>query len=505
MNPALLPLFVAIPLIGVATTVLWRQPLVERVLMIAVPAATGVVGLALLADRDDHPILVHQVGGYLPGFAIPFVCDAATALMLTVTGLATATAAAYLILTGEDRYRFVPPLVLMLVAGVNGALLTADLFNLFVWIEVMLLPSYALIAVTGAWTRLQVGRTFLLVNLLTSTLLLIGIALVYAVTGTVNLGALAGAAIGNPSAALAGALLLFALAVKAAVVPMHSWLGRTYPGTSAGIMALFAAVHTKVALYAMYRVYVVLYGGTPAPWATVLGVLVVATMVLGAFGTLGERRIRSAMSWQMVSGVGHILLGPLVLSATALGAGLFYLVHHVVSMGAVLLVAGAIETTYGSGRFDRLRGLMRREKVAAALMALGLLSLVGLPPMSGLWGKVGLVWTIVPTGGRWAWVLIVAIVLASFVSLMAVQRLWGEVMWGPPMETYRPDHAATGRAPKVPLTDDVRIPRRLLLPGGFLIAVSIGLFVVAGPAVDAAAAAGRAMLDVAGFAQAVLR
>ena len=156
---------------------------------------------------------------------------------------------------GEDRYRFVPALALMLTAGVNGALLTGDLFNLFVFIEVMLLPSYALLAVTGTWRRLGAGRLFILVNLLTSTILLFGVAFVYGVTGTVTLAALAGVAAGDGRASLAIVVVLLALSIKGAVVPVHGWLPRAYPATSAGIMALFSGLHTKVALYAIYRIY----------------------------------------------------------------------------------------------------------------------------------------------------------------------------------------------------------------------------------------------------------
>src|SRR5699024_3647563 len=138
------------------------------------------------------------------------------------TALSTLAASVFLVLTGEARYRFVPPLVLLLSAGVNGALLTGDLFNLFVWVEVMLMPSYALIALTGTWRRLGIGRLFVLVNLLTSTVLLIGVGFVYGTAGTVNLAALAGAGGENPVTAAALAVVLLALAVKGGMVPVHS-------------------------------------------------------------------------------------------------------------------------------------------------------------------------------------------------------------------------------------------------------------------------------------------
>ncbi len=503
-SPALLPLFMVVPLCAAAVCVVFRGPLVSRTLLIGVPAATAAGGAYLIAVHRTTPYLAHAVGGFDRTVAISLVSDMASAVMLTVTGIALTVSAVHLVFTGEDRLHFVPSLVLMASAGVAGAFLTADLFNLFVWIEVMLLPSYALIAVTGVWSRLQAGRTFLLVNVLTSTLLLMGVGLVYGVTGTVNLAALGGAAARDARTAFAVSLMLLALCVKAAVVPVHGWLRRTYPTASAGVMSVFAAIHTKVALYAVYRVYAVTFDGEHAAWMPLLGVAVVATVLVGSFATFGERRMRTALSWQMVSGVGHILIGPLVLTAAALGAGLFYLAHHVFTMGALILVSGAIEQTYGTGRFDRLSGLMRREPWAAAVMALGIASLIGLPPLSGLWGKVALVTAVAHGAGAWEWVLFAAIALSAVVTLMAMQRLWSQVMWGPPMEKYRPDDAHTGGGGLVDLPDDLRIPRRLMVTSTVMLAISLGMFVVPGPLLDIADTAGARLLDVDGYRAAVL-
>ena len=526
---ALLPLLVAVPLAAAALTVLLRRPWLERGLLVGVPLAVAASGVALLVEHRHTPVLAHSMGGYTSGVAIPFASDTLTATMLVATGTTTAIASWFLVVTGEDRYRFVPSLALMLTAGVNGALLTADLFNLFVFVEVMLLPSYALIAVTGTWRRLGVARLFIVVNLVTSTILLMGVGLVYGVAGTVNLASLAGragsaeatpAATGASHAAAAAgaaadprlgaavAVVLLALLIKGGAVPVHGWLPRAYPATSAGIMALFSGLHTKVALYAVYRVYATLYGGAPAPWGWALAVVVLATILVGAIGTFGERRIRSALAYQMIAGVGHILIGVALLTPTALAAGLFYLVHHVVTMGALLLTAGAIEHVYGSGRFDRLSGLMRRERLAALIMVIGLFSLVGLPPTSGLWGKVALIRALADwLGGHpaWAVALLGAVVIASVASLMALQRVWGEVFWGKPMETYRPDDLRLRRGDAVPLPESVRIPRRLIAPGATLAAVSVAMFVGAGwlfPLADRAAAG---LVRVGPYVEAVLR
>ena len=504
MNAALLPLFAAVPLLAAGLTVIWRNPAVERSLIVGLPLLTAAGGAALVLEHRHTPVLAHGVGGFVPGVAIPFVSDTLSAVMLTVTGLSTAACAWFLTATGQDRYRFVSPLALMLTGGVNGALLTGDLFNLFVFIEVMLLPSYALIAVTGTWRRLGIGRLFILVNLLTSTFLLIGVGFVYGVTGTVNLAALAGRAADDPRTGVAVAVVLLALVIKGGVVPVHGWLPRSYPATSAGVMALFAGLHTKVALYAVYRVYATLYDGRPAPWSWVLAAVAVLTMVVGAVSTINERRIRAALAFQMVSGVGHILLGLVVFTGLSLAAGVFYLAHHVVTMAALLLSAGAIEHTYGSGRFDRLNGLMRRDRLVTVVVALGLFSLVGLPPTSGVWGKVGLVAGAAQSAGALPWVLIGGVIVASLASLMALQRLWAEVFWGPPLERYRPDDPRTGRGGAVPLPDTVVVSGRLAAPGAVMLLLSVLMFLGAGVLWPVAEAAGAGLLDLVPYVEAVL-
>lgn len=503
MNAALLPLFVAVPLLAAGLLVVFRHRLVDRVAMVGVPLASALAGAWLIAGHASEPAIAHQVGAFVPGVAIPFVSDAAAALMLVLTGAMAAAAALYLTLTGEDRYRFVPPLLLMLVAGVNGALLTGDMFNLFVFVEVMLLPSYALLAVTGTWRRLGVGRVYILVNLLTSTFLLIGVGFVYAVAGSVNLAVLHGRAAEDPRVGLAVCMVLLALAIKAGVFPVHGWLPSAYPATSAGIMALFSGLHTKVALYAIFRIVATTYGEV-VPWVGALLVVVVLSAVVGAVSTAGAGRLRGAVAFQMVSGIGHILIGLVVFTAASLAAGLFYLAHHVITVGGLLLLTGAIEQTYGSGRYDRLSGLMRRDRLVAVGFALGLFSLVGLPPTSGLWGKVGLMQAAAGADAGVAAALIGAVIVASIASLMALIRLWREVFWGPPMETYAPDDPEFGRAPRTHLPDGVRVPVGLAAPGLALIGVSVLMFAFAGVLYPVAAAAGDALADVTPYVAAVL-
>ncbi|MYM19141.1 monovalent cation/H+ antiporter subunit D family protein [Brevibacterium sp. 5221] len=506
MNPALLLLIIAVPLGSAALSVMVRSRALDAVLLTAVPALIGAVGVWLLVALSDGGVIAHSVGGYVQGLAIPFVADSFTALMLVITALASLVCAIFLITTGEDQYRFVPALILMMLAGVDGALLTGDMFNFFVFVEVMVLPSYALIAVTGTWRRLGVGRTFVIVNLLTSTLLLVGVGFVYAALGTVNVGALARlAAEGRvtPAGSLGFGVVLTALLIKAGAMPVHGWLVRTYPNTSAGMMALFSALHTKVALYGIYRFTTALYPERPG-WDWALTALVVLTVVGAAISAFGPERVRNVLAFQMTAGVGSILIGIAVYTQAALAAGMFYLVHHILTMVGLLLTIGAVEQTYGTGAFKKLSGLAAREKWAAALMVLGLFSLIGLPPTSGLWGKLGLVRAVAASGQGQAGLLIAAIVTGSLITLLVLQRLWANTFWGAPMQTYHPDSPHTGRSEATELPDGVRIRPRLLVPGTIMVSLSVALFCGAQVLVPITQRAAAGLLDPTRYIQAVM-
>lgn len=504
-GPAL-PLFFVVPLVAAALAVLVPGRALHRALLIGVPLASAAGGAALVARHSSEPVLSARLGGFVEGIAIPFVSDTLSAAMLVVTGVSTAIVLTFALRAREDELRFFPAMALLLVAGVNGALLTGDLFNLFVFVEVMLLPSYALIAMTGTWRRLAVGRLFLVVNLVTSSVFLIGLALTYAAAGTVNLAALAGRASEDPNVALGVGVVLLALVIKAGAVPVHGWLPRAYPATSASVMALFAGLHSKVALVAIIRITSVAFGASSTvTWVAL--VLVVLSMVVGAWSSLGENTIRRVLSFQMVSGVGHILVGVVVATAAAQAAGLVYMVHHILTMGVLLLAAGAIEKTYGTGHLVRLADLLRREKALAWIVGLALLSILGLPPSSGFWGKVALVVASAREGGWLAAVLTGAILLASVLSMWAMQRLWHDVFWGPKMTVYRPRERGKmleSADKPVPLPDSVRIPGADLMPAGTLLGLSLVFFLTPGWWWPIASRAAAGLLDVAPYVEAVL-
>ena len=490
MSGVMLPLFMASGLAGAALAVVSPWRVLRDALALVIPALGTVAGIWLFATTAQHGTIAHSVGLFTGGVAIPFAADALSAVMIVAASIVAFASNWFALVVGETRARFYPALTLMLLGGVYGALLTADLFNLFVFIEVMLLPSYGLITMTGSWSRLAGGRMFVLVNLLTSTVLLIGVSIVYGVIGTVNLAALAGAAKGNGPLTVAMGLVVLALSVKSGLFPVHTWLPRTYPGTSAAVMGLFSGLHTKVAVYALYRIYVVVFD-LDQRWAWTIIIFCVVSMLVGSFAGLAEHAMRRIIAYQMVTGMPYIVV-MLAFSADdptrAIAAGLVYMVHHMITVGSLVLTAGAIEETYGTDLLSRLDGLARRDPLVAAVFAMGAFSIVGFPPFSGLWGKVLVVTEIARAGDWHAWLVIAVIIVASFGALLSMIRLWREVFWGG----------------NVQLPDGLYVPLTKLAPGAALIVVSVGMFIAGGALIDAAMTAASGLLDVSGYQHAIL-
>ncbi|HVL91097.1 MAG TPA: proton-conducting transporter membrane subunit, partial [Actinomycetota bacterium] len=250
----LLVLPVAIPLLAAALTLLMRSKLaIQRALSVAASAAVLAFAIALVARTAGGEALAARIGGFPGPFAISFAADTFSALMLTVAALMVLVCTAFAIASRDRERPLLHPLILVLEAGVSGSFLTADLFNLFVFFEVMLISSYVLLTLGGSKSQVRSGTIYVATNLLGSTILLAGVGLTYAIAGTVNMASLASLEDPLRRLAVPGAMLLIAFAVKAALVPVHGWLPSAYPSARPAVAALFSGLLTKVGVYALYR------------------------------------------------------------------------------------------------------------------------------------------------------------------------------------------------------------------------------------------------------------
>ena len=488
---AILPVFVALPLIVSAVTALSPWKWLNDALAVIIPAINLLMGVWLYGYTRDNGTISHVIGLYQGGVGISFVADAFSAVMIVTTMIVALMSNWFAIVVGETQSRYYAPLSLVLVTGVSGALLTADLFNFFVMIEVMLLPSYGLIAMTGTRHRLLSARMFVLVNLAASTMLVLGVGYLYAVTGAVNLAALQGVAAGGGPATVAAGIVVIAIAAKAGVFPVYTWLPRTYPSTSAAVMGLFSGLHTKVAVYMLFRIWVILFDMDPR-WNTLLIVVMVISMIIGGYAGLAESTMRRVLAYQMVNGMPFILI---MLAFTqddaryALAAGLLYTLHHMITIAALVLNSGAIEETYGTGTMAKLSGIARRDPWTSAVFVAGAFSIVGFPPFSGLFGKVTVVMAAATAGDWRSWVAITAIIVASFGALLSMMRMWQRVFWGRPMQNY-------------PEALNVRVG--FMLPSAVLMVLSLCMFIFGGEMWEITTTAADDLLNVDAYTSAAL-
>ena len=516
MSDVLLALPVGAPLTAAGLLILLRRggaegsPALARWVGWGVSAGVLVLAGLLLAGALDGSRPALRLGGWPAGIAITLVADVFSALMLVVTALLVLASLAFAAATGEDDDPFFVPLALILSSGVYGALLTADLFNLFVFVEVMLLPSYVLLTAAGGGRRLAAGRLYVTVNLLASTVFLGGVGLLYGTAGTVNLGELAAVAAESGPAAFAGAVIMLAMAVKAAVVPLHSWLPATYSATGPAVTVLFSGLLTKVGVYALIRIYAVVFDGDRRYlWLLMLAALL--TMVVGVLGAVGEKAMRPVLTSHMVSQIGYVLLGLALFSTAGLAAAIFFLVQYVLVKAALLMVAGAVEVGYGTGELGRLGGLMRREPALAVAFAVSALALVGIPPLSGFVAKLGLTTAAVAEQQYPAAAVVVGVSLLTLTSML---KVWNAVFWQPAPEGDRPDEGPHDADPwaRSPHDDGgrtavtgarTRLRWTLTAPALVLAGLSVVLGLWPEPLLAAASAAADGLVDAGAYVTAV--
>ncbi|MCW1820215.1 Na+/H+ antiporter subunit D [Mycolicibacterium conceptionense] len=523
---ALIPLPVLIPaLAAAATLVAGRRPRLQRVITQCALTAVVVVCAALvyLADRDGT--LVLHVGGWgqsVPGMGplgITLVVDRLSALMLVVSAIVLLAVVAYAIgqgiRDGDERQptSIFLPTYLVLSAGVCTAFLAGDLFNLFVGFEVLLAASFVLLTIGASEDRVRAGISYVLVSMVSSLIFLIGIALVYAATGTLNMAELAlrldDISTGTRTALFA--VLLVAFGIKAAVFPLSTWLPDSYPTAPAPVTAVFAGLLTKVGVYAIIRAHSLLFPGGELD--NVLLVAGLLTMIMGILGAIAQSDIKRLLSFTLVSHIGYMVFGVALANQLGMSGAIYYVAHHIVVQTTLFLVVGLIERQAGASTLQRLGGLAAASPVLAFVFVVPALNLGGIPPFSGFIGKVALLEAGAANGSVLAWILVAGGVVTSLLTLYVVARVWTKAFWRARADA--PEGHLAAAAPAVLLDDseDIefadrdsvgRMPVGMLAPTGALIAVGLALTVAAGPIFSYSERAAAEVLDRGQYISAVL-
>jgi multicomponent Na+:H+ antiporter subunit D len=335
---------------------------------------------------------------------------------------------------------------MVLLAGVNGAFLTADLFNLYVCFEVMLMASFVLMVLGGDRYQKEGGLKYVTLNLLSSALFLAAVGIVYGATATLNLAELAVrvplVAGERPElvAALAG-LFLVAFGIKAALFPLYFWLPASYHTPPVSVSAVFAGLLTKVGVYALIRVFSAVFVDLRWLFSLLVGIAVL-TMISGVLGAVSKFHIRRILSFHIVSQIGYMVLGLALVSSAdpvvrrlALAAAVFYIAHHILVKTNLFLIAGVIRRLGGTEDLGPLGGLSLHTPWLAALFLIPAASLAGIPPLSGFWAKLAIIQASVDAG---AWIAVGAALLAGLLTLLSMTKIWNEAFWKEAPEATSP-------------------------------------------------------------------
>ncbi|TVR39158.1 MAG: Na+/H+ antiporter subunit D [Cryomorphaceae bacterium] len=423
--PIAFHLLAAVVLIG-----FWRKVDVQR--YVSVVANFIAVGIAvwLFANVWSNGVLVMQSGSWGAPFGITFVADTFSATMVLLTAISALAVSIFSAVSiSKERMRYGYFSILhFLVMGLNGAFLTGDIFNMYVWFELIIISSFVLMTLGGERPQIEGAINYVTMNLLASVIFLTAIAILYGMVGTLNMAdlSLKLAEEQNRGLVNATAILFFVgFGIKSAVFPLYFWLPSSYHTPPSAIAAIFGGLLTKVGVYALLRVFSLMF--IPDEFMTnMLMTIAALTMFTGGVGALVQTNIRKMFSYLIICHIGFMIAGLGMYTELALLGAVFYLIHDIIIKTNLFLVSGVILKIKGTVDMKHLGGLYDEYPKISLLVAVILFSLVGIPPLSGFWPKLFLIQAGFDTR---AFVLVAFVVIASFLTLFVIAKLWSEVFW----------------------------------------------------------------------------
>ncbi|ADI15781.1 Na+/H+ antiporter subunit D [Truepera radiovictrix] len=421
-----------VPLLSAALSlVLWRYDRAQRLLALLGSLTLLIVALALLSEVHTGGILVADVGNWPAPFGITFVADHLGAIMVVLSALVGLATTVYSLQDiGPERTDYgYYPLLQLLLFGVNGAFLTGDLFNLYVWFEVMLIASFVLMSLGGERAQLDGSLKYVFINLLSSALLLTAIGLTYGMTGTLNMAdlALKLPQVENPGLVTAVAtLFLIAFGLKAGVFPLFAWLPASYHTPPVAVSAIFAGLLTKVGVYTLIRAFTLLFTGDVGYTHTLLLWVSGLTMVTGVLGAAAQFEVRRILSWHIISQIGYMVMGLALYTPLALVGSVFYITHHIIVKANLFFVGGIIARLTGSFELKKIGGLYRASPLLSLLFLVPAFSLAGFPPLSGFWAKYILIRAGLEVG---AFAIVGVALVVGILTLFSMTKIWNEAFW----------------------------------------------------------------------------
>jgi multicomponent Na+:H+ antiporter subunit D len=487
---------ILIPLAGAVLCMFARKSIaVQKGITLITSLIILLTSIVIFTATKDGSIAVMNVGNWQAPFGITLVIDMLSSVMLLLVGLLAVGVSVYACFDLDEprmKYGFFP-LMLILLMGVNGAFVTGDLFNLYVWFEVLLTASFILLALGGEKAQLVGSIKYVTLNLLSSALFLAGIGILYGMTGTLNLAELAHLVQeGNRGGLLTMVAVMFMMAfgIKAGMFPLYFWLPASYPTPPAAVTALFSGLLTKVGVYSMIRMFTLIFDTDPEFLHGLILVGAGLTMLSGVLAAAAQYEIRKILAVHIVSQIGYIVMGLGLFTELALTGTIIYLAHVIIVKTNLFLVAGAINRLKGSYDLHKLGGLYKERPGLSILFIISAMSLAGVPPLSGFFAK----FTLILAGLRIeSWLIVATALGVSLLTLYSMTKIWSYVFWKPAPEPL-PDLD--------PMSKGRWFVFLLPIIGYTVITIALGIF--AGPVFDYASEAAAQLMNPKLYIEAVL-
>ncbi|WP_039863415.1 Na+/H+ antiporter subunit D [Planococcus donghaensis] len=457
--PMLLPIIVGVLLIFLRT-----YGRIQAWISLIAMALTASISGFLLQQVQMDGIIRLDFGGWEPPFGILFVADSFAVLLVLTSSIVTAICLSYALISTSKELQtmYFYPTVLFLIAGVNGSFLTGDLFNLFVCFEVMLLSSYVLLTLGNSKRQLREAIKYVSINIVSSWFFLVALAFLYGAVGTLNMAHLADrvAEVGQtPLLTTISIVFLVVFSLKAGLL-LYFWLPGSYSSPPIVTSALFGALLTKVGIYALFRVFSLIFHHQPEITHTIIGIMAALTLIGGSLGAISFNDLRSIAAYNVVVAVGFILVGLAIATPAAIEGSIYYIIHDMVAKALLFLLIGTMITLSGTSKMAGMSGLMKNYPLLGWSFFIAMLSLAGIPPLSGFIGKVLISSAAIDNG---SYVLLALSLLSSIFVLYSLLRVFKNCFWG---ETI------VSKEEQLPLRRGVLIPCLVLV--GLTILIGLG-------------------------------
>ncbi|GAB2569210.1 Na+/H+ antiporter subunit D [Gracilibacillus alcaliphilus] len=491
-NLIILPIVIPF-IIGAILILLAKRITAQRILSGITMSFLLTLSIYLAVIVYLHGTIVLEVGNWEAPFGIVIVADLLSTFMLLLSNLVGTICLFFAFQTvAETREKqFFYPLYLFLMIGVNGAFLTGDLFNLFVFFEVMLIASYGLIVHGGTGYQLRESFKYVIINIFASALFIAAIAWIYAITGTMNMAHIAErvAELDQAGALNFVAMLLFVVfASKGALFPLYFWLPRSYFGPPAAIAALFGGLLTKVGIYAIIRTFTLMFNHDIGFTHKELIVTIAGfTMLFGVLGAVSQFDFKRILSYHIISQVGYMVMGLGIFTPLAVAGAIYYIAHHMIVKTALFLFAGVTERITGTTDLKKMGGLLGTHPWLAWFFFITAVSLAGIPPLSGFFSKFPIILSGFEEG---QYVIAGVALLVGLLTLFSMIKIFSYAFWGKQKHTK----------------EQASVPvRKLLLPIFPLVALAIILGFAAEPIFTYSLEVAEDIMDPANYIDSVLK